>query len=1020
MVALACCCLGLIASAAGAEPPALVAQHARRPLDVDGRLDEGAWKESFVARDFRLLGSEALAGQTTTARIVWTDVAIYVAFECHEANPSAMRTMIPERDGLVYTDDSVELFLSPWPGTDRYYHFVVNSRGVLRDELRQDASWSCGAVAAAGRMTGGWTVELSIPLAELALDGAVGSEWAVNFCRSETPHSELSSWAPCRTSFHEVGSFGRLTALTLDVVPFARQTLSRRLAEAQRRLTPAMAEAAAGRPLKAANVAHKAAQRAQAVLDEVRIADSSRHLTLEQLRAAEATLTQGEALVAEVERQAPTVAMSRELKRLGRSTVYGVTQESPMARLRPGVSYAGTPPEVVTISAARNEYEAAQIVITAIEDGVRQVQLAVDGLTADDGTRFDGGVVLNRIGMVEIKQPSGGSGAAPGPYPDPLLPASPTDIARGESAAWLVTLYVPPEQRAGDYEGVLTVSVAGQAPTALPLRLHVWDYALPVASRLRTAFQLLPSFLDKVYGLPSAPGVPQGWEFGVWTGADIEGRAGYFGTGVFHSAFDTAIKHSGARSLRITGEVAVPGTEPPRAAYHRAFAVEPGREYTVSVWYRTEGLSDGQAQLHVHTHNAHLGLPASPEWRQAELRFPTGDVTEARVYLASYGVGTVWFDDLRLAPSDAPPEVNLVTDSSFEEGGDASRRPALLRQYRLNMLQHRASDINIAAPEVTIDPYGRPVLDWTEFDREISFYVEHGLNAFNVGWGHLPTGWGTVEQVTDQARLAQSREILRQTEAHLAEKGWLDRAYLYPIDEPGRDAFEAVKQAFSFAKGAAPGLKRLLTLGYGASRPILPGRPVYARLVGSVDIWVPHSDCFEPEFLAERRAAGEEIWEYVCISAQKPYANIWGIDYPGTDPRVVFWQCFSADITGFLYWAVDYWPTDPWQDPQTYPGGNADGSLLYYDENGPVNSLRWETMRDGIEDYDSLVLLRDLVRQAEAAQLDPKLIERARRPLDVSNVTASFTQYTTDPAVIERHRTAVAEGIERLERELGP
>ena len=80
----------------------------------------------------------------------------------------------------------------------------------------------------------------------------------------------------------------------------------------------------------------------------------------------------------------------------------------------------------------------------------------------------------------------------------------------------------------------------------------------------------------------------------------------------------------------------------------------------------------------------------------------------------------------------------------------------------------------------------------------------------------------------------------------------------------------------------------------------------------------------------------------------------------------------------------------------TYPGGNADGSLLYYGDSGPVDSLRWETTRDGIEDYDYLALLTNLVREEQQARERPELCREARRLLEVSDVTRSIaTPYET-------------------------
>jgi len=205
-----------------------------------------------------------------------------------------------------------------------------------------------------------------------------------------------------------------------------------------------------------------------------------------------------------------------------------------------------------------------------------------------------------------------------------------------------------------------------------------------------------------------------------------------------------------------------------------------------------------------------------------------------------------------------------------------------------------------------------------------------------------------------------------------------------------------------------------LTYGYGASRPIEPGKPVYADLAGYVDIHVPHSDCYEPIYLQQRQAMGDEIWAYVCISAQRPWLNCWGIDYPGMDHRLLFWQLFSHDITGFLYWQATYWRESPWDNTLTYPGGNGDGSLVYPGAAGPVASIRWELCRDGTEDYDMLLMLREALIAARA-----KGIEHDPNPyLKFDDLTSDWTQYSEDPKVLENQRLKVGNFLEELTRQL--
>ncbi|MCX7598636.1 MAG: DUF4091 domain-containing protein, partial [Armatimonadetes bacterium] len=552
------------------------------------------------------------------------------------------------------------------------------------------------------------------------------------------------------------------------------------------------------------------------------------------------------------------------------------------------------------------------------------------------------------------------------------------------------------------YEGTVVVSAEGLKPWPVRLRVRVWDFTLPRASFLRTCFQLMPGYLMRYHDVWDGH-TPPGWNLGKWVGADARGIPNYFGYAEYENGVAEEKVFSGKYCAWISCSAWRRGDhESPRAALMTDLTLKPG-QYRFRAAYRTEDATS-LADMGVSV-GGWRGLEASTQWRQASIDFTVAEETKVYFYLRLLSLGKVYFDDVSITDAEGK---ELAPNPGFEHIPGATAE-GLLDKYRLNMLAHRASDMNTAAPDVQLD--GETVrIDWTNFDRLMERYISLGQNAFNVYWARVPGGWGSVGGLGDEQQRRISAEILRQTEAHLAEKGWLDLAYLYVIDEPGADYFPQVRQVFEFVHSAAPHLKRLLTYGYGATRPHEPGRPKYAELAGCVDIHVPHSDCFDAEYLAARQKLGEEIWAYVCISAQRPYLNIWGIDYPGTDPRVLFWQLHRYGITGFLYWAITYWEKDPWKEPMTYPGGNADGSLLYPGKDGPVDSLRWELTRDGIEDYDYLDLARRTATRLRAAGKATQA-DKLEALCRADAVTTEWKVYTQDPQVIMAQRRALAEAL---------
>lgn len=82
-------------------------------------------------------------------------------------------------------------------------------------------------------------------------------------------------------------------------------------------------------------------------------------------------------------------------------------------------------------------------------------------------------------------------------------------------------------------------------------------------------------------------------------------------------------------------------------------------------------------------------------------------------------------------------------------------------------------------------------------------------------------------------------------------------------------------------------------------------------------------------------------------------------------------------LAGNLYWETVFWTryrdevrekTDVYEgDPMHFPGDNGDGYLVYpgdvYGIDGPVGSIRLESIRDGLEEYEMLADLENAMRR---------------------------------------------------------
>ncbi len=336
-------------------------------------------------------------------------------------------------------------------------------------------------------------------------------------------------------------------------------------------------------------------------------------------------------------------------------------------------------------------------------------------------------------------------------------------------------------------------------------------------------------------------------------------------------------------------------------------------------------------------------------------------------------------------------------------------------------------------------------LDFAAFDLAMKRAVErfhfsgYRLPIEGMGGGtfhgRYPPKIGEFDEESEEYQ-AMFSSYVRQLEEHLQEQGWLDMAYVYWFDEPAPRDYEFVTSGMERLRRYAPGLRRMLT------------EEPNDELKAPVDIWCPVTYNFDADATAKRQALGERVWWYVCTGPKAPYCTLF-IDHPATEMRVWLWQTWKYDVQGILVWASNYWtstaafpdePQNPYLDPMGYVSGystpkgvkaywgNGDGRFIYpplaaatpATSDGkpvlqpPVPSIRWEMLREGIEDYEFLWLLRDLLDK-KGDQLDVAQKTKYEQLLIVpAAITERLTEFTTDSTPIYERRAEIAKAIEAL------
>ena len=120
-----------------------------------------------------------------------------------------------------------------------------------------------------------------------------------------------------------------------------------------------------------------------------------------------------------------------------------------------------------------------------------------------------------------------------------------------------------------------------------------------------------------------------------------------------------------------------------------------------------------------------------------------------------------------------------------------------------------------------------------------------------------------------------------------------------------------------------------------------------------------------------------EKWWYGCNWPVPPYPT-YHIDDTLLSSRLLSWMQYDYEVTGNLYWRINYWArkkegvlqyVDPYKG-STYETTNGEGMLVYpgkpFGLDTFVPSLRLESVRDGIEDFEALYALdKEMEQNAE-------------------------------------------------------
>ncbi|MCK4563521.1 MAG: DUF4091 domain-containing protein [Verrucomicrobia bacterium] len=256
--------------------------------------------------------------------------------------------------------------------------------------------------------------------------------------------------------------------------------------------------------------------------------------------------------------------------------------------------------------------------------------------------------------------------------------------------------------------------------------------------------------------------------------------------------------------------------------------------------------------------------------------------------------------------------------------------------------------------------------DYTIFDQYVELCDSIGLdsqvNCYSMA------AWGNIYQYYDEASAsyqtvtaapgtaaytAHWTPFLQDFRSHLQAKGWTDRTKI-AMDERAVGEMQAV---VNLVKTHAPELEISLAGHY------------FSALDADIYDWCPWADDVDPAVTSVRAARGQITTFYtMCVTSPDGPNNF--VFSPPAEQVWDGWYAAAQNLDGFLRWAYCSWVADPLVDVRhtAFQGGDC-----FQVCSGARSSIRFERLRDGIEDYEKIAILKGQLSSANLLELENTL-----------------------------------------------
>ena len=320
--------------------------------------------------------------------------------------------------------------------------------------------------------------------------------------------------------------------------------------------------------------------------------------------------------------------------------------------------------------------------------------------------------------------------------------------------------------------------------------------------------------------------------------------------------------------------------------------------------------------------------------------------------------------------------------------------------------------------DVTVTGKDRYRFGFGRLEKWIDLCRRCGMTDFEIS--HLSTQWGAKSAPKVMAKVGGRAErifgwgdasdgpryerfllqFLPRLVSCLRRKGAVSRSYLHVSDEPRAaqlPQYSAVREILRRGAPELPVVEALSEFEFYEHGLVDRPCPATNHAQPFLDRGVPH------------------LWCYYCTGQRQGVSNRF-MDFPSARNRILGWQLYKFGFEGFLHWGYNHWYgglADELIDPYTNshagrPLPPGDGFMVYPGRDGPVDAMRWEVFREGLQDMRALQMLAGLTADKPSRE--------ASRLLDLRPVESMFA-YPRSAGWILETRGAVNREIGRLVKE---